>query len=98
MMLAKDIATKAAELVAGDREATHGDKFTNFTKIALLWNAWLCARRGIDTNVEDKPLDAHDIGIMMVLMKAARTLTGSTNPDDYIDMAGYAACAAEVKR
>jgi hypothetical protein len=29
-------------------------------------------------------------------MKAARTQSGATNLDDYIDMAGYAACAGEV--
>ena len=33
---------------------------------------------------------------MMVLLKVARTKTGAHNPDDYIDMTGYAAIAAEL--
>ena len=63
----------------------------DFERIAKAWNAWLAIRRD-----PAAPLDAHDVGIMMVFMKAARTQSGSLNPDDYVDMCGYAACAGEV--
>jgi hypothetical protein len=43
-----------------------------------------------------KPLDAHDVGVMMVCMKLARTQSGAVNPDDYVDACGYAACAGEI--
>lgn len=33
---------------------------------------------------------------MMVLLKAARTRTGTFNLDDFVDMAGYAGCAGEI--
>jgi len=33
---------------------------------------------------------------VLVLLKVARTKTGAHNPDDYIDMTGYAAIAAEL--
>lgn len=56
-----------------------------------MWNAWMSIRR--DTSA---PLDAHDVGMMMVGMKLARTQSGSLNLDDYIDACGYAACAGEV--
>lgn len=91
-MRAGDIATKAAELVGGDRERQHGSKADNFSRIAAMWNAWLAIRREPDT-----PLNAHDVGIMMSIMKAARTQSGSYNPDDAVDMVGYAACAGEVE-
>ncbi|WP_159585900.1 DUF6378 domain-containing protein [Chelativorans xinjiangense] len=91
VMRATDIASRAAELVGGDRDRQHGAKRDNFDRIATMWNAWLHTRKepGAD-------LSAHDVGIMMVLMKVARTQSGDLNLDDYVDMAGYASCAGEV--
>lgn len=88
---ATEIAAKAAELVGGQRDRQHGQKRDNFTRIAAVWNAWLAIRRD-----PAAPLDAHDVGMMMAFMKGARTQSGAVNTDDYIDMAGYAACAGEV--
>jgi hypothetical protein len=88
---AADIAAKASDLVGGDRDRQHGAKKDNFDRIATMWNAWLATRK--DPAV---PLDAHDVGMMMVAMKMARTQSGALNIDDYIDMAGYASCAGEV--
>ena len=42
------------------------------------------------------PLDAHDVATLMEGMKIARRYTGVFNPDDYVDGAGYAACAGEI--
>lgn len=33
---------------------------------------------------------------MMALLKVSRTLTDTTNPDDYVDLAKYAAIAAKL--
>lgn len=90
-MNAREIAAKAADLVGGDRAAQHGDKRDNFERIAHMWNAWLAIR-----HAPDEPLDAHDIGALMALMKLARTQSGSHNVDDYVDGAGYIACAGEI--
>lgn len=88
---ATDIATKAADLVGGDRDRQHGAKHDNFTRIAATWNAWLAIRKD-----PAAPLDAHDVGCMLALMKLARTQSGALNVDDYVDACGYAACAGEV--
>lgn len=88
---AVEIATRAAELVGGDRDRQHGAKEDNFQRIATMWNAWLNVRKE-----PAAPLDAHDVGVMMTLMKTARTQSGSLNIDDYVDGAGYMACAGEV--
>jgi hypothetical protein len=88
-MKAHEIAAKAAELVGGDRDRQHGAKLDNFRRIALLWSAWMLARK-------PGPIGPHDVGVMMVLMKCARTQSGALNIDDYVDAAGYAACAGEV--
>lgn len=88
---AVDIAGKAASLVGGDRDRQHGAKHDNFRRIAGVWNAWLSIRKE-----PSAPLDAHDVGCMMALMKLARTQSGALNVDDYVDACGYAACAGEV--
>lgn len=90
-MRATEIAGRAADLVGGDRDRQHGAKKDNFERIATMWNAWLKTRRD-----PAAPLSAFDVGILMVLMKAARTQSGSLNIDDFIDAAGYAACAGEI--
>lgn len=90
-MKAMEIAARAADLVGGDRDRQHGAKKDNFDRIAAVWNAWLSIRRD-----KAAPLSAHDVGVMMSLMKFARTQSGALNLDDYIDACGYAACAGEV--
>lgn len=92
-MNAQQVCSKAAELVGGDRAKTHGDKQTNFQNTADLWSAWLW-RRGLLKSGDG--LSAQDVAAMMILLKLARTLTGSFNIDDYVDIAGYAGCAAEI--
>jgi hypothetical protein len=92
-MNAAEIAAKASDLVGGDRAKQHGDKFDNFNKIAAIWNGTLSAA-GVGIS---RPLDAHDVCNLMEAMKIARRYTGAFNVDDYIDGAGYAACAGEVK-
>jgi hypothetical protein len=92
-MKAAEIATKAAELVGGDRAVQHGDKTLNHDKIASIWNGILSAA-GKPPMV---PLDGHDVANLMEGMKIARRYTGSFNPDDYIDGAGYASVAGEIR-
>lgn len=72
-------------LVSGERSRTHGDKLENHTNIARLWSAFL----GV-------PLEPEQVALMMVLLKVARTKTGTFNIDDYVDMAGYSGIAGEL--
>lgn len=88
---AGEIASLAASLVSGERDRQHGAKHDNFSRIATMWDAWLKIRRD-----PAAPVGAHDVGCMMALMKLARTQSGAHNSDDYVDCAGYAACAGEV--
>lgn len=88
---ATQIAGIASELVGGDRDRQHGQKRDNFARIATLWQAYLDIRRD-----RTAPLSPADVGHLMVLMKVARTQSGAVNADDYIDAAGYAACAGEI--
>ena len=71
--------------MSGKRHHEYGDKKTNHDNIAKLWSAYL----GIDVN-------AHDVAILMLLLKIARTKSGNPTEDTYIDMVGYSAIAGEV--
>lgn len=92
-MKAHEIAQKAASLVSGDRNETHGDARQNCQNIARLWTAYLQAkfRNGRVLN-----LNGEDVSHLMNLLKIARTMSGTHNPDDHIDAVGYAAIAGEL--
>ena len=90
---AKSILEKATELVSGDRQNTHGDKVTNHQNIARMWNAHL---HNANILPEDKHLTPQDVALMMAGLKLARAAHGALNMDDYVDLAGYAACAGEI--
>lgn len=90
-MTAEQIASRAAELVNGDRERTHGDKQTNFDNIACLWSAWFQINEERCTE-----LTGSDVAKLMALLKIARMQSGEYSTDDFIDCAGYAAIAGEL--
>lgn len=91
-MNAHEIISKAADLVSGDRQNTHGDKTENHENIAALWNAYMMRKHGTPATM----LSAQDVALMMALLKVARTIAGSHNSDDYVDLAGYAGVAGEI--
>jgi len=90
-MSAGAICRRAAELVEGDRQATHGDALEVYADLAAQWNAYLGERL-----VPGCRLSARDTALMMALMKISRTKHGAPNPDNYVDLAGYAGIAGEI--
>lgn len=79
------VCREAAEVVSGNGRTVPRDPMRCHARIAALWSAFL--------GVTISPTDA---ALMMVLLKAARAITGDFNRDDYIDMTGYAAIAGEL--
>lgn len=88
---AGEITFRTSQLVNGDRARQHGDFVETYGRVAVVWNAWLQIRRD-----PTAPLTAHDVVMMMGLMKDARTQSGAYNVDDYIDSAGYRAGAGDI--
>ena len=86
MLITKEILTKANSLISKDREKDYGDKVKNHENIAKLWSAY-----------KDTKITAHDVAIMMTLLKIARTKPGAVSKDTYIDMSAYGAIAGEIK-
>ena len=83
---AKSFLVESESLVAGQRHKDYGDKVDNHKNIAKLWSAY-----------KDTKITAHDVAIMMCLLKIARTKLGDVSEDTYIDMAAYGAIAGEIK-
>ena len=85
-MKSNQFLNQASVLVQGQREKDYGDKVDNHNNIAKLWSAYL-----------DIKIEAHDVAIMMALLKIARTKLGAVSKDTYIDMSAYSAIAGEIK-
>ena len=85
-MNTSEILKKSQSLVDGARHTDYGDKTENHKNIAKLWSAYL-----------DTKINAHDVAIMMALLKMARTKLFAVSKDTYIDMAAYGAIAGEIK-
>lgn len=64
--------------------ATRSNREDTFPTIAKLWSAYLF-----------KPISESDVCALMILLKAARLSSGYSSADSLVDIAGYAACAAE---
>lgn len=87
------LLTTAYDIVSNDRNKQYGSPESNFGNIAALWNVYLSAATGAPVDIQPVQV-AH----MMILMKAARLATNPHHLDSTIDIAGYAACAADCQR
>jgi hypothetical protein len=88
----KSILEGAMQCVTTDREASYGTPENNFSIAANLWNPYISSLRERGIN-EIRP---HDVGILLGLLKISRIASGQVKEDNYIDLAGYAACAGEI--
>lgn len=71
-MKRKEILDTAIKCVCDDREQDYGSPENNFATIAKLWNIYL------DTD----QIDAHDVAVMMALLKVARIISGQAKDDN----------------
>ncbi len=83
----------AARCVLGDRNNAHGAPEDNFRQTAAIWNVHL---KGRGLLADDKELTPSDVAALMIGLKLARLVTSIDKADTWIDIAGYAACGAEV--
>ena len=79
----------AAQAVLSDRNSSYGPPEANFKDIADVWNWFLQDVKHIITPM--------DVAHMMILMKMARLKYNPNHRDSKVDVAGYAACAAECE-
>lgn len=86
------VLKEALNCVNGEREKQYGNPEDNFKRIAELWSVYLTS---IFEDVIFE-LDPIDVAKMMVLFKIARANGPKDKLDNYVDIIGYAACAAEI--
>lgn len=83
----KTILDAAEKCVCNDRQDQYGKPEDSFGAIANLWTAYL------DVGREITPVD---VAQMMILLKVGRAKGNPAHTDNWVDMAGYAACAGEI--
>ena len=81
-----EILDKAKACVVGDREQDYGAVENNFNRIAKFWETYL-----------GYPVTAKDVAAMLALLKIARIASGHAKDDNWVDLAGYAACGGEIE-
>ena len=84
-MKSRDLLKETIKVITGPREKDYGDKYNNHVNISELWSSYLGYK-----------ISPHDVAICMALVKIAR-LKHRRTKDCYIDIAGYAAIAAEIE-
>lgn len=82
-MKREEVLQAATQAVCGHRATDYGTPEDNFGTIAKLWSVY-----------KGTQFTATDVAMMMALLKVARIRSGATE-DSFVDLAGYAACAAE---
>lgn len=91
-MTREEILSAAKKCVCGDREQDYGSPERNFQAIANLWEDYLATKgHGV---VDISP---PDVAAMLALLKIARIASGHAKDDNWIDLAGYAACGGELE-
>ncbi len=93
------ILERAAQLVSENREEQYGSPHDNLSATAKLIESYLIAKfRGATVDEKQFEITAEDVAWINVLQKIGRCITGKVVVrDNYIDAAGYAALAGELR-
>ena len=84
-----DVLEQAKTIVNGERDEAYGGPENNFKKIAAFWSQYLFG--------DADSIGPEDVAIMMMLLKVARLGASEyRSMDSWVDIAGYAACGAEI--
>jgi hypothetical protein len=96
----EEVLLTANSLVNGDRNAQYGEPNQAFSHTAALWNILLHARLDYlrrvapEACLPDQIITAEMVAEFQILLKLSRN-THQKKLDNWIDIAGYAACGAD---
>lgn len=80
------ILDDAKAAITGDRRNTYGPYSTEASALARFWSEYL-----------EYEITEHDVAMMMMLLKINRIRCGTIHRDNYVDLAGYAGLAADLR-
>lgn len=86
----------ATEACCGDRALNYGKPEDNFARIATMWSAWFAIKKPPTVGELSQPFSTFDVAVMNILLKIARLANTPGHQDSWIDIAGYAACGADI--
>ena len=82
----REAVLKAAiEATTVQRDKVYGSPDINFERIA----------KGLDI-IFDRPVTKSQVSLVLAMVKLCRLVQSEDHADSWIDLAGYAACGAEV--
>lgn len=84
-MKSGDFLQLVEAVVTGDRQTDYGTPAKNLQRIADLWSIHF-----------QNEVTAKDVAVCMMLVKVARLGKSPNHFDSVLDIAGYAACMAEL--
>lgn len=84
-MTREEMLKTATEIVTKNRQDQYGKPEHVFGEIQRLWSAYLHMK-----------LSEADVCNLMILLKMARSKDHEDYTDNWVDIAGYAACACEM--
>jgi hypothetical protein len=80
---------EARALITGDRNNAYGPPWQDFSRTAGAATAMGYA------GPNGRPIESHDIAILVMLIKLSRLMWTPTKRDSWVDIAGYAGCGLE---
>lgn len=81
----QEIIEEALRLINGDRADTYGPPEKNFQRIAELWSPIL-----------GREISAVEVGLCLIQLKVARSVTSPQHRDNFVDLVGYSALTGEI--
>lgn len=81
---------EAESLVVGDRNNSYGAPHQDFARSAG------CLTALGYSGPDGRPMEAHDIAIIVTAIKLSRLMVTPKKRDSWVDIAGYAACGYEA--
>jgi hypothetical protein len=87
-----ELLDEARQLVTSDRNNSYGPPHQDFQRTAAAANGYGYSGPG------GRPLEAHDIAILVSLVKISRLMWTPGKRDSWVDIAGYAACGYECSQ
>lgn len=95
-MTRSELLHAAEACVCGQREEDYGTLEDSFCVIGELWETYI-KEKCVGDPAAEVCIVPEDVAALLALLKIARIATGHGKSDNWVDLAGYAACGGELQ-